>query len=159
MKTIRFLAIVTCLSFSENKWNLTRVYSFKFNYEKSVKQPGEPESATFSYENPAADQPMNFILLAVAGGVSDINMEIDNYKAIRLPIVLKAGQRLKYAGGDKAVIYNKNWQQLDKIKMLPSQWMVSTGHHSINFDASFAGGEKLSVKLEFRLLDSAVAIK
>ena len=144
---------------AENEWNLYRVYSYKFKHEKTVRQPGEPESAAFSFENPAENQPMNFILSAINGSVSDIKIEIDNYKAIRLPIVLKAGEKVKYTGGNEAIIYDKNWQQLDKISMVPSQWMVATGHHSINFDANFLEGEKPSVKLEFRLLGSAETVK
>lgn len=144
---------------AENEWNLNRVYSFKFKHEKTVRQPGEPESANFSIENPAEDQPMNFILSAINGSVSDIKIEIDNYKAIRLPIALKSGEKVKYTGGDEAVIYDKNWQQLRTIKIVPSQWTVSTGHHSINFDAKFAGEEKTTVKLEFRFIDKAETVK
>ncbi len=139
----------------EEKWNLYQVYSYKFKHIKKVRQPGEPLFSTFTFDNPASEQVMNFILTAVDGNIDDIRMEIDNYKEISLPVQLKAGETIKYSGGDKAAIYNKNWRKLKEINMNTTALILSAGEHSIKYDCSFSGDLEPYTKLEIRFSASA----
>ncbi len=146
---------------SENEWNLYQVYSYKFKHEKKVRQPGKPLYSTFTFENPAVKQPVNFILTAADVSVHDIKMEIDNYKDLSIPITLKAGETIKYYGKEKAIIFNKNWQRLKEINMDASVLTVSKGKHTLTFDCNFIGGKEPKVKLELRLVgpDEKVSIQ
>jgi len=143
----------------ENEWKLFQVYSSKFKHEKKVRQPGEPLYSTFNFKNPAEDQNMGFILSAIGGDIKDIKMEIDNYKQLSVPITLKAGETIKYSGGDKAKVYNKNWRELRKIGIDASLLAVSKGEHNITFDCRFMSGKEPSAKLEVRIFEPAEIIK
>ena len=141
------------------EWKLYRVYSYKFKHEKKDRQPGEPLHSTFKFENLSSDQPMNFILTAKDGDIKNIKMEIDNYKQLSIPVTLKAGETIKYTGGDRAKVYDKNWFELKEIKIDSSVLALSKGEHNLIFDCKFAGGESPSAKLEFRIIASAEAVK
>ncbi|MFC1563283.1 hypothetical protein ACFL6G_00040 [candidate division KSB1 bacterium] len=144
---------------ADNEWSLYRVYSYKFRHQKKEKQPGEPAYSEFNFENPISDQNMNFIITAVDSDIENINLEIDNFKQISLPISLKTGETIKYSGKDKAEIYSKNWQDLRKIDIDPSVFSLSEGEHSITFDCTFAGGTEPIAKLEIRLTGPAEKVK
>jgi hypothetical protein len=143
----------------EGQWNLYQVYSYKFDHGKKSVQPGEPEFLTFEVENPSEGQSMHFILTTFDGGIQDIKMEIDNYKEIPLPKTLKEGETIKYTIGDKAVLYNKQWQKLKEIEIDSASLNLSQGKHTITFDCRFAGGKEPNVKLEIRFFGPAEKIR
>jgi len=143
---------------NQNEWNLYQVHSFKFNHNKKVRQPGEPLYSTFSFENPVESQPLNFILKAVNGDVKDIKIEIDNFKEISLPVILKAGETIKYTGGNLAVKYSKNWGIIKEFNIDPSELIVATGEHKLTFDCTFTGEKESLVKMEMRITGPAEKI-
>ncbi|MCD6566086.1 MAG: hypothetical protein J7K53_09085 [Bacteroidales bacterium] len=143
---------------NQNEWNLYQVHSFKFNHNKKVRQPGEPLYSTFSFENPAESQPLNFILKAVNGDVKNIKIEIDNFKEISLPVILKAGETIKYTGGNLAVKYSKNWGIIKEFNIDPSELIVATGEHKLTFDCTFTGEKESLVKMEMRITGPAEKI-
>lgn len=135
----------------EKSWNLFQVYSGKFKHELKVRQPGEPLYSTFKFNHKGEVQTVNFILSALEGDASQITMEIDNYKEIVLPITLKVGEHVKYNGGQKAFVYDKNWQQIHAFDFDASALKVKDGDHSMTFDCEFKKkGEKPMLKLEIR---------
>ncbi|MFC2160789.1 hypothetical protein ACFLRX_03975 [Acidobacteriota bacterium] len=142
---------------NETEWELVQIYSYKFKheYEKQVKQPGEPASSTFSFENPAEKQPMNFILTSVGGIVQDIIFKIDNFEQIQLPITLQPGQSVKYSGGNKGIIYSKNWKKIREIDIDVDLFTISNGKHSLRFDCKFELNQEALIKLELRFLEKA----
>ena len=134
-----------------NTWNLHQVYSGKFQHDKKVRQPGEPLSSTFGFENIGEEQAMQFILTAVDCDISEITMEINNHKEIRIPGVLKKGNIIKYTGGDKAILYDKYWIPIKEIEMNSSNFSVQSGKHLLSFDCKFGNvGEEAGAKLEVR---------
>jgi hypothetical protein len=145
-------------SVEENAWDLRQVHSFKFSHEKKIRQPGEPLYSSFEFENPSEAQSMSIILSAVGSKVSNLKLEIDNYKVIELPVTLEEGQNLKYQGGDEAIIYTRDWHEVRKISMDPEDWHVEGGSHNLTIDCSFQGGEDSKVKLEVRIFDKAERI-
>jgi len=144
---------------NEKEWDLFQLYSYKFKHEKKEKQPGEPLSSTFTFENPAEKQPMNFILTSVGGTSKDFIFEVDNFKQIELPVTLQPGQTIKYSGGDTAVIYSKNWQKIKEIEIDVETFTISKGKHSLSFDCKFAESEEALVKLELRFIEKAEKMK
>lgn len=138
----------------ENTWDLRRVYSGKFKHEKKIKQPGEPLYSTFDFRHAGEDQSINFILTAVEAELSEIILEIDNYKEIILPISLKTGQTIKYTGGDRAQIYTSTWQLIQEIDIDASDFKISEGEHTLTFDCQFRNaGKDALAKFEIRTFD------
>jgi len=141
------------------EWDLFQVYSYKFKHEKNERQPGEPLSSTFTFENPAEEQPMNFVLTLVGGNIKNFKFEVDNFKQIELPVTLKPEQTIKYIGGDKAIIYSKNWQKIKEIEIDVDAFTISKGTHSLSFNCKFAESKDTHVKLELRFIGTAEKVK
>ncbi|MCB0652190.1 MAG: hypothetical protein KDC85_13015 [Saprospiraceae bacterium] len=138
---------------NDREWLWHPVSSGKFRHEQKVRQPGEPLHSTFEFENIGRTQPMQFILTAEDAEVREVSMEIDDYKVISLPFVLKNGQILQYAGGDKAHVYNKNGQRLREIDIKESDFEIGEGTHTLTFDCRFdRAGKAAAVKVEVRTL-------
>ncbi len=141
----------TLKKINDNEWDLYRVFSGKFKHEKKVRQPGEPLYSTFNFNHDGTKQSINFILNAVDCDISGIKMEIDNYKEIDLPVSLKSGEIIKYTGGTKAYVYDKNWQLINEFDMDPSAFKVTNGEHSMTFDCKFNNaGKEPVLKMEIR---------
>ena len=142
----------------ENHWNLYEIQSFKFNHQKKVRQPGEPLFSTFDFENEDIENEMAFIITAVDSDLSNISLELDNYKRIEIPSILKKGYALKYTGGQTAILYDQNWQKKGEV-IIEEILDVTTGRHSINFDCNFSNeGTEPMAKLEIRISGKAESI-
>ena len=146
---------------SGNTLNLTQVYSYKFKHLKKERQPGEPLSTAFSLENKAAKQAIGFIVTAVQADISNLKLEINHSKTVLIPIELKKGQSLKYAGGKEAVVYDAQWNQLKVISLHPDQLIVATGKNELMFDCTFSDtepGTEAFANLEIRLMDAPIVL-
>ena len=75
-----------------------------FKHTKKVKQPGEPVEYEFSFENLAKEQILNFVLRPKNCNVTNVHLELNNYKKIKLLMTIKKGQILKYKWTDEAVL-------------------------------------------------------
>lgn len=140
---------------AENQWNLYQVYSHKFSHEKKVRQPGEPLYSSFEFENQTGDNTVQFILSAVDADLSNISLELNNYKKITLPLRLKDGQSLKYEGGKTAVLLNENWQKIREVD-LDIDLAIGNGDQTINLDCTFSNaGKEPKAKLEVRVVGKA----
>jgi len=145
---------------NDNEWILVQVYSSKFNHEMKVRQPGEPLYSTFNFSHSGNNNSMHFILSAIEGDIYNIIMEIDNYKEIIIPVVLNAGEHIKYSGGEKAYVYDKNWKLINEFDFDPSVTKVTEGEHSITIDCKFKNiGENPLIKLELRTFGENETIK
>jgi hypothetical protein len=144
---------------NNNEWNLYRVYSGKFIHEKKIRPPGEPTHSTFHFSHEGKEQPINFILNAIESDISSITMEIDNYKEIKLPTLLKSGEIIKYSGGEKAYVYDKNWHIIDEFDIDASALRIIRGDRSLTFNCKFSNtGKEPKVKLEIRTFGPAEKI-
>lgn len=136
----------------DESWIWFEVYSFKYVHEQQIRQPGEPVYSTFQLHNPGKEQFMHFLIKADKCDLDGINLEIDNYRTIQLPVSLRDGQTLRYSGGDRAEIYSAEWQMLESLPVQQQDFLLGVGVHSILFDCHFTKSEKGSgVKLEIRL--------
>jgi hypothetical protein len=136
---------------SDHEWNLHQVFSEQFRHEKKIRQPGEPLYSTFIFEHIGDDQSINFILTANDCDISEITMEINNYKEIELPVVLRKGQIIKYTGNNKATVYDRNWQSIKEFDINSSDFRISSGKHSVSFNCNFDNvDEEPYVNLEIR---------
>jgi hypothetical protein len=138
-----------------DSWNLYPVYSSKHTLARQM-QPGQPVPAVWELDNPYGKQPLQFIL-HVSGGapVSDVSLKIDSAVEIFVPVTLQAGSTLKYSGGGQAVLYDKSWNELQKVKLDASGLQISPGRHNVRFECRFQSADNPEVKLEFRTVGDA----
>jgi len=141
-----------------NSWDLYRIHSFKFIHENREHQPGEHGSSTFAFTNPEEQQPIGFIITAKDVTLSHIELEIDHYKSILLPITLLPGKHLKYVPGGKAMVFTNSWIVKEEISVEELLITVGEGKHSITVDCNFETPEKGSIKLEIRISSQAESL-
>ena len=134
-------------------WSWQAVHSHIFTHQKKVRQPGEPLNSTFTFENPASEQPLQFFLSAQKSALSEISLEINNYKKIELPLVLEKGQRLQYSGGEEVWVLDAHWNLLKSLKISSADFILKTGENSLDVDCKFDSPEiKAALKLEIKTL-------
>ena len=144
----------------ENQWNLYPVYSFKFKHDDKEKQPGEPASSVFKFENPEDNNVVNFILTAQDATISNIKIEIDNCCELNLPLTLKSGESVRYSGGANAEILDQNLQKKGKIAVNTSSLQIRKGNHSFMFDCTFSEkGKEPAAKFEVRMFGKAEQVR
>jgi len=136
---------------NDNEWNLYEVNAEIFNHEKKVRQPGEPLYSTFAFNNIGNEHSLNFILTANNCDASEITLEINNYKKIELPLVLRKGQIIKYDGGNKAIVFDSNGNVIKEFDINPSDFKVGKGENFLIVDCNFDKiDKKPTIKLEIR---------
>lgn len=135
---------------SENSWNLIPYDVQRFEHELKIRQPGEPVWSVFQYKNEFAPQPLQFILTTKNSTVSQITIEIDDFKTVELDISINKGENLKYDGGNEVVLYDKSWNRIKGIPMDPGKLNVSSGDHKIKVHCTFSAKEEASLKLEIK---------
>ena len=64
---------------------------------------------------------------------------------------MKSGEIIKYMGGEKASVFNQNWQLISTFDVKAADFQIGDGQHSLNFDCQFNNsGEEPLVKVEIR---------
>lgn len=138
-----------------HSWNLYPVYSSKHTLGRQV-QPAQLTEATWELNNPHGAQPLQFIL-QVSGDapVSDVTMEIDSTGEILVPVTLKAGSILKYSSGGRGIVYDRDWNELEKVTLDASELQMGPGRHQVRLGCRFHTADQPEVKLEFRTVGKA----
>lgn len=144
---------------------LTPVYNAYFTHTGKLKQPGEPVSSTFQFNNPVARQPVAFIISLAPAKDADpdvtfdqVSITINQQDALVLPIHLKRNQFLK-CDGKVVRLYNKQWQLLETVALNKALPVLSNGANEITFDGKYSGENGADVKLEIRATGEATSIK
>jgi hypothetical protein len=148
-----------------NEYQLTPVYNAYFKHTQQMKQPGEPVFSTFQFNNPAASQPVSFIITLAAGKefnpdvtFDQISIGINHQDALVLPISLKRNQFLK-CDGKIVRLYNRQWQLLQTVELTKPLPVLSNGANEITFDGKYSDENGADVKLEIRSNGHAELIK
>lgn len=140
-------------------WNLYTAILEKGIYKNMPKQPGEPNLLTIDLKNENPEQTLSFILSAPKeSGLSQIQLEIDNYRKILLPVDLPAEHHIKYTGGSYVTLYDAQWHVIETGRVIQDHLTVGQGEHSIVIEGLFTGSEG-DIKVEFRTLSPATLIK
>ena len=144
---------------SENSWKLYPVGMNIFTHEKKVRQPGEPLYSTFNFENKYKKQPLVFtVKLSENTKCRNLVVELDNYKKISFPITLSNSQILRYNGGDKATLFDKNWNVIKTIEVAVKNADIEKGNHSLTVDCEFMSDKKSKIKLEVKTMGEPVVL-
>lgn len=142
-----------------NSWALSHINSVKLVHKKMIRQPGEPTHSTFMFNHDKDETPFQFNITARNGNLEKITIEIDNYKTIEIPEVLKAGETLIFAEGNKGVIYNQNWAKRKEVDLEISDFQLSKGEHSLLLKCEFPEEEDVELHLELRLISKTERIQ
>lgn len=143
----------------KNSLELTQVFSHKFKHEYKTRQPGEPLYSTFSFENDADSQTLGMIITAKNADISNIRIEINNYKNIDFPFVLKKNQSIKISDGENGVVYDENWNVIRNSPLEKTKTTIQKGTQSITFDCDFSNvGDEAYAGIEFIVDDKTERI-
>jgi hypothetical protein len=137
-------------SVGADAFQLTQVYPSVFRHERGVRQPGEPSSSSFEFENPGEAQTLQWILSAEDGEVSQVRISIDNGEAVVLPVRLREGWSLRYEGGAVATITDANHRRGGEIPVDETWFQVASGRHSLSLDAQLDPADEAKERLELR---------
>lgn len=136
---------------SEKEWILYQFALKRFEHKQIIRQPGEPVSSSFDFENPNKAQAIRFIITAPKEtAISSMYFDVDNFKKIELPLTLPAGHYLKYDGGAEAIIYSGRWEKISTVPVDAQKLELATGSHKLIFDCQFEEGKDSVVKLEMK---------
>ncbi len=134
-------------------WHLQEVHTAIFSHPKKVRQPGEPLQSSFMFYNPAKEQTLHFLLSAENTAVTEISLEINQYKKIQLPVNLNKGERIQYSGEDKLWVLDAQWNRLKSYEVSPSDFNIKTGDNSLEVNCHFTKSEaEAQLKLEIKTL-------
>lgn len=150
----------TLKEISSNKWLLNKYLLKRFKHENIIKQPGEPVCSKWIFNNIYESQPLKFIISSDVS-IKNIKIEIGNFSTLEIKENLNAGEYMKYDGGEDLVIYDKNWNQIKRIKIDKERIEVSKGDNSIIFTCDFTKSnlKKGEVSLEMKTIGSPIEIK
>lgn len=138
----------------EKEWILYQFALKRHEHKQIIRQPGEPVSSSFTFENPNKKQPVRFIITAPKEtAISEMYLDIDNFKKIEFPLTLPAGYYLKYDGGTEAIIYSGRWEKVSTIPVDIQKLELSEGSHKLIFDCRFEKGKDSIVKLEMKTIN------
>jgi hypothetical protein len=134
-------------------WSLSSyAASALFVREKIVRQPGEPATTVWNYNQEWKSQAMQFRLSVngTAGTVSNIKMQIDNYTEIIIPAPLNAGETLFCDGTETLRIYDKNGKLKSTQVLTSIPPVVAAGYHSVIIDCAFGGEDPPKIEMQFK---------
>ena len=142
-----------------NSWNLFSANLIKTSYKNKVTQPGEPNLVKIEFKNENPDQPLSFLLSAPKEtGLRNIQLEIDNFRKILLPIDLPANHHLRYTGGSYIDLYDNVWNKIGSERLIQAHLILSQGDHSIILEGEFTGPED-EIKIEIRTLSPPTMLR
>ncbi len=125
----------------DNQWTWTENYVDIFYHEYKIKQPGEPVSTSFDFNNPGEEQKGGFLFTAQKADVANIQLVLNSIKRISLPTRLKKGQKLKYTPGEKLRLYDANWKEIKAFDFDLSAFKLRKGTNNISLDCKFENKE------------------
>jgi hypothetical protein len=146
----------------EGRWNLRQfVLSPSFTREHVERQPGEPTSTAWEYQQSWDAQRLQFRMEAVGKGGSarNFSIKVDQYATLELPVELAAGESVVCDGTETIQVYDKLGQPKARLRLAALPPTVEHGPHKITMDSAFSGDEPPRIELQFRGLGRVQAVR
>lgn len=124
---------------ADKSWNLYQNHvSEPYVHEKIIKQPGEPVNSSWTFTNNDDEQPLSFRIIAEKGKgvVKDIIIVIDSYYELKIPTVLKAGEKIVTDGSDKLLVFDAKGKLINTFTVAKFPSLIK-GQHTITFDCKY----------------------
>jgi len=131
-------------------WNLIEIHPQVFRHDRGVRQPGEPASSSFTFENPGDAQDLHWILTAEEGSVSAVRIAIDGREPILLPASLEAGSSLRYEGGLEVAVLDAQHQDAGSVSIPEAAFHIAPGPHTVSLEADLVPVDEAKARLEVR---------
>jgi hypothetical protein len=136
-------------SVGPDAWSLVEIHVRVFRHERAARQPGEPASSSFTFENPGPEQTLPWIVSAEGGTVSDIRIALDERTPVLLPVTLPEGWSVRYAGGGTATVRDADHRVRGTVTIPPDAFAMAPGRHTAVVDAELDGAET-TLRIEVR---------
>jgi hypothetical protein len=133
-----------------NAWLLVQVHPRIFRHGRGVRQPGEPLSSTFDFDNPGDQQTLHWIVTAEGGKVSDVRISIDQGAIIDLPVALADGWSMRYEGGATVAISDANHRWIGEFAVDEAAFRIAAERHTITLDCRLDPEDQAKARLEIR---------
>jgi len=134
------------------RWNIFQANLAKSTYKNMVKQPGEPNICKLEFKNKNPEQALSFVISSPKEtGLSNIQLEINNFRRVLLPLDLPPDHHLKYTGGSYIYLYDEFWEEISSARVIQDHLIIDQGDHIILVEGEFTNSEG-DIKLEFRTL-------
>ncbi len=139
-------------------WKLVEVHPQIFRHERGVRQPGEPVSSTFTFENAGEEQVLHWILTAEEGSIGEVRISIDGRDDVLLSVRLPDTWSLRYEGGREATVRDGDNRRVETVAVEESAFLIAPGRHTVSLSADLLPEEQAKAKLEVRPRDRAEAM-
>jgi hypothetical protein len=139
-----------------NKWELIPLEVSRFSHENKIRQPGEPVSSTFTFENPYQDQNLQFILNLVpekgseGAKLEQIVITVNQFYEWKIPFNMAPHQHLKLNENGLLILYDKNWNVLKQLEAATSGLILEKGINEIAVEGDFRGNQPTLLKIEVK---------
>lgn len=143
------------------RWNLYKAMHVKGDFKNAPKQPGEPKSLNFEFNNPNPEQAVQFTFSSgKEGEIINITIEIDGEGKVIIPLHLPAEHHLRYTGGSYVTLFDETWHEIDRARVIQNQLMLYQGERKISIDADFREAPAdAAFHVEFRTLGVPINLK
>jgi hypothetical protein len=134
---------------SGNKWSLQNFDKFGFEHHRKVLQPGEPTHSRWEFDNKGEAQKMQLQLLIGGDDAAEaegIELEVDNFFRIKVPVTLKKGQTLVWDSSNEMMLYNDKGRFIQKVTIDKALPELKSGRHTITVDAASMKGSEPVIK-------------
>ena len=132
-----------------NAWQLYKATLVKSKYKNIDKQPGEPNIVKMELNNQNPEQALHLMLSSPKeSGLQNMQVEIDNFRKILLPLDLPPNHHLKYTGGSYVELYDAKWNLISTGRIIQDHFILDQGKHEISFNGEFTSeGGELSIEM------------
>ena len=136
-----------------NEWILQNFDKFRFEHQRKTLQPGEPVYTKWQFENNSETQDIHLHLMVTGNEVvvENIELEIDNFFTVIIPVLLQTGQSLVWDGSEQMKLYSDRGRFIKSIDIQRTLPALKKGKHTINIQAKNMTGEEPVIKGVVRL--------
>ena len=137
----------------DGRWKLYPFHETQgYRHERVVRQPGEPTSSRWEYQNPNQKQALQFKVRVVgdSGVVVNPTFELDRAAVVAFPVELALGQTLLCEGTTTARVYDAKGRQIRTVEATAPIPAVQSGKHEMRFSCNFKGPQSPTVLVTFR---------
>ena len=161
----------------DGQWNLYEyAMSAVFARDKIERQPGEPTHTAWTFDQPWADQRLQFRATVVgttvvgntvvgttvvgsAGAVRNITLHLDNYATVSLPLTLSVGESLACDGTTTVHVYDATGKPKAAFTLPQLPPMLARGPHTITMDSDFDGETPPRIEWQLKGLSSVQPVR
>jgi hypothetical protein len=147
---------------SGNEWVLQGFDQFRFEHQRKELQPGEPTHSLWEFSNAGEPQMMQLQLLVTgddAAEVENLEIEVDRFFRLKVPVSMKRGQTLVWDGSKEMVLYSDKGRFIRTIQVDRELPELKTGRHTIVLDAAIMKGVEPGIRGTVKLKGKVETIK